>query len=209
MNNFIVPPEKDQQMKVWLYAAIITVVLTYARPFIFSIDSGNVAMIAIRNIFDSEWFSSIIHIAYWVLFMWIIGQLLMSFPSSMKWTKGTLWVVLVAYVVRILFGYIIPQPEFNSPTFQTYQYVLSGISMVYTAALLFFGYLLIRNHHGRMRQLGIAICVWQLTPFIISLMYITFYPMPTLLQLNFHLIQMALTIIVFIAMRRVYVPMWN
>ena len=81
--------------------------------------------------------------------------------------------------------------------------------MVYTAALLFFGYLLIRYQGGRMRQLGIAICVWQLAPFIISLIYIAFYPMPTLLQLSFHLVQLTLTIIVYIAMRRVYVPMWS
>lgn len=209
MNNFIVSPDKDRQMRVWLYAAVVTTVLTYIRPFIFAIDSGNVGMIAIRKVIDNEWYTGIVHIAYWVLFIWGIGQLLMSFPSSMKWTKGTLWVVLATYVMRILFGYITPLPDMESPSFATYQWVSNGLSMVYTAALLLFGYLLVRNHKGRLRQLGIAIIAWQLAPFIFSWMFILFYPLPAICQLFFHFVQGLLTICTFITLRRAYVPMWN
>ena len=209
MNNFIVSPQKDHQMKVWLYAAIVAVVLTYARPFIFASDSSNVIMIGLRKLFDTEWVTSIFHIAYWVLFVWIIGQLIMSFPSSMKWTKGSLWVVLAAYVVLILFGYIIPQPELGSPSFTTFTLVSSTISMIYTAAFLVFSFLLIRNHGGRLRTLGIAIAVWQITPFLISLIHLVYQPVSTVWYLFIIAVQMGLTIWPFIMMRRVYVPMWN
>lgn len=209
MNNFIVPPQKDRQMKVWLYAAIIAVVLTYARPFIFASDSSNVIMIGLRKLFDTEWVTSIIHIAYWILFVWIIGQLLMSFPSSMKWTKGSLWVVLAAYVVRILFGYIIPQPELGSSSFITYTLVLNTISMIYTAALLVFSFLLIRYNGGRLRTLGFAIAMWQITPFLISLIHLIYQPVSTIWYLAIIAVQMGLTIWAFIMMRRVYVPMWK
>lgn len=209
MNNFIVPPPKDQQMKVWLYAAIIAVVLTYARPFIFAVDSSNVIMIGLRKLFDTEWVTSIFHIAYWVLFVWIIGQLLMSIPSSMKWTKGSLWVVLAAYAVRILFGYIIPQPELGTPSFITYSHVSNTISMIYTAALLVFSFLLIRHNGGRLRTLGIAIAVWQITPFLISMIHLIFHPVSSVWYLAIIAVQMGLTIWTFIMMRRVYVPMWS
>ncbi len=209
MNNFIVPPQKDRQMKIWLYAVIVAVVLTYARPFIFASDSSNVIMIGLRKLFDTEWLISVIHIAYWILFIWIIGQLIMSFPSSMKWTKGSLWVVLAAYVMRILFGYIIPQPELGSPSLATYTLVSSTISMVYTAAFLIFGFLLVRNHGGRLRTLGIAIAVWQITPFLISLIHLAFHPVSTVWYLSLIAVQMGLTIWTFTMMRRVYVPMWN
>ena len=209
MNNFIVSPQKDHQMKVWLYAAIVAVVLTYARPFIFASDSSNVIMIGLRKLFDTEWVTSIFHIAYWVLFVWIVGQLIMSFPSSMKWTKGSLWVVLAAYVIRILFGYIVPLPDFHSPSFATYQWVSIGISMIYTAALLFFSYLLIHNHKGRLRHLGISIAIWQIAPFLISLLNLTLYPISSIWSLVVLAIQMGLTIWTFVMMRRVYVPMWT
>ncbi|MBR5062399.1 MAG: hypothetical protein IKX24_09715 [Prevotella sp.] len=209
MNNFIVPPQKDRQMKVWLYAAIVAVVLTYARPFIFASDSSNVIMIGLRKLFYTEWVTSIFHIAYWILFVWIIGQLLMSFPSSMKWTKGSLWVVLAAYVVLILFGYIIPQPELGSPSLPTFTLVSSTISMIYTAAFLVFSFLLVRNQGGRLRTLGIAIAVWQITPFLISLIQLFYQPVSTVWYLAIIAVQMGLTIWAFVMMRRVYVPMWK
>ena len=209
MNNFIVPPQKDRQMKVWLYAAIVAVVLTYARPFIFASDSSNVIMIGLRKLFYTEWVTSIFHIAYWILFVWIIGQLLMSFPSSMKWTKGSLWVVLAAYVVLILFGYIIPQPELGSPSLPTFTLVSSTISMIYTAAFLVFSFLLVRNQGGRLRTLGIAIAVWQITPFLISLIQLFYQPVSTVWYLAIIAVQTGLTIWAFVMMRRVYVPMWK
>ena len=81
--------------------------------------------------------------------------------------------------------------------------------MIYTAALLVFSFLLIRYNGGRLRTLGIAIAVWQITPFLISLIHLIYQPVSTIWYLAIIAVQMGLTIWTFIMMRRVYVPMWN
>ena len=168
MNNFIVSPQKDKQFKIWFRIALIAILLVYIKPLVFHIDSKDVTILGLKHILRSSWGNTLIYMFYWITFVWILGQLIMSFPTSMKWAKGSLWATLIFYVIHVLYSYIVPMPELGSPTLATYHLVGGIISTLYTASLILFGIHLVSRHGGRLKQLGIAILVWQLLPFAFS-----------------------------------------
>ncbi len=139
MNNFIVSPQKDKQFKIWFRIALIAILLIYIKPLVFHIDSKDVTILGLKHILRSSWGNTLIYMFYWITFVWILGQLIMSFPTSMKWAKGSLWATLIFYVIHVLYSYIVPMPELGSPTLATYHLVGGVISTLYTASLILFG----------------------------------------------------------------------
>ena len=211
MNNFIVAPHKEREFHIWFIIATTAIILSYIGILlsIFNVDSGFLA--TCKRWLETEWVSMVIDIANWVSFVWILGQMIVRIPTNMKWLKGALWIVFGIYVIRVLFGYIIPTPEASSPSFSTYQTVHGSLNDFYTAASLIFGYLLVRNHGGRMKQLGIAIMVWQLLPILFNIMIIA---LPALSRSNTWvaialILQLVVTIAVYYFMRQVFVPAWK
>ena len=211
MNNFIVSPQKDKQFKIWFRIALIAILLVYIQPLLFYIDSKDVTILGLKHILRSSWGNTMIYTFYWITFVWILGQLIMSFPTSMKWAKGSLWATLIFYVIHVLYGYIVPMPEFGSPALPTYRMVGGIISTLYTASLIIFGIQMVSRHGGRLKQLGIAILVWQLLPFVFSIIFIItdIAPISTWSYLATQIIQMFITIWVFYLMRQVFVPAWK
>ena len=211
MNNFIVSPQKDKQFKIWFRIALIAILLVYIKPLLFYIDSKDVTILGLKHILRSSWGSTMIYTFYWITFVWILGQLIMSFPTSMKWAKGSLWATLIFYVIHVLYSYIVPMPEFGSPALPTYRMVGGIISTLYTASLIIFGIHMVSRHGGRLKQLGIAILFWQLLPFAFTLFYIItdIAPISTWSYLATQIIQMCITIWVFYLMRQVFVPAWE
>ena len=211
MNNFIVSPQKDKQFKIWFRIALIAILLVYIKPLLFYIDSKDVTILGLKHILRSSWGNTMIYTFYWITFVWILGQLIMSFPTSMKWAKGSLWATLIFYVIHVLYSYIVPMPELGSPALPTYRMVGGIISTLYTASLIIFGIHMVSRHGGRLKQLGIAILVWQLLPFAFTLFYIItdIAPISTWSYLATQIIQMFITIWVFYLMRQVFVPAWE
>ena len=212
MNNFIVSPQKDKQFKIWFRIALIAILLIYIKPLVFHIDSNDVTILGLKHILRSSWGgNTLIYMFYWITFVWILGQLVMSFPTSMKWAKGSLWATLIFYVIHVLYSYIVPMPELGSPSLATYHLVGGVISTLYTASLILFGIHLVSRHGGRLKQLGIAILVWQLLPYAFSLFYITtnISPISTWYYLATQILQTFITIWVFYLMRQVFVPAWE
>ena len=211
MNNFIVSPQKDKQLKIWFRIALIAILLVYIKPLLFYIDSKDVTILGLKHILRSSWGNTMIYTFYWITFVWILGQLIMSFPTSMKWAKGSLWATLIFYVIHVLYSYIVPMPELGSPALPTYRMVGGIISTLYTASLIIFGIQMVSRHGGRLKQLGIAILVWQLLPFAFSFFYIItdIAPISTWSYLATQIIQMCITIWVFYLMRQVFVPAWE
>ena len=210
MNNFIVSPQKDKQFRIWFRIAIVAIMLVYVKPLVFYVDSNDVTILGLKHILRSSW-GGMFYMLYWITFVWILGQLIMSFPTSMKWAKGSLWATLIFYVIRVLFGYIIPMPEFGSPALATYHIVIGIISTLYTASLIIFGIHLVAQHGGRLKHLGIAILVWQLLPFAFNIFYATtnIYPTFPWYHIATMFLQMFITIWVFYLMRQVFVPAWE
>lgn len=211
MNNFIVSPQKDKQFKIWFRIALIAILLIYFKPLVFHIDSKDVTILGLKHILRSSWGNTLIYMFYWITFVWILGQLIMSLSTSMKWAKGSLWATLIFYVIHVLYSYIVPMPELGSPTLATYHLVGGVISTLYTASLILFGIHLVSRHGGRLKQLGIAILAWQLLPFAFSIFYITtnIAPISTWYYLATQIFQMFITIWVFYLMRQVFVPAWE
>ena len=209
MNNFIVAPEKVKCYTAWFWIIVAALILLNIPAPRTTPITGYSGLNALHELITAPWMKTAFQVIYWGAFIWMVWQIAAHLPEKHRLLKWTLWAVIITCVCRWLFVWLVPVPDLLSNQFRVHHIILSFLINLYIVAMLWAGWLLVRNYGGRLRLLGWAILVWQLIPMVLPwLLYRASVNTNVLLFICWG-IESALAIYTFWRMRQVFIPNWN
>ncbi|MBR5657196.1 MAG: hypothetical protein IKW98_11050 [Prevotella sp.] len=215
MNNFIVSPNKVKHIATWFWIIVVAYTLAKIPAPITTPITGYSGLDVLRDLITAPWMKIAFNVVYIAAFSWMLWQISMHLPKSQRWLRWLLWAAIVIYLVRWLYGWIVPIPDFTFDHLGQFKYYQAGralIFFIYLICMLAVGALLSANHGGRLCHLGWAIIAWMLVPEILPMLYAlvwtisnqNFDPYPSLI-----IVELILAIYVFWRMRLVFIPNWQ
>lgn len=215
MNNFIVSPDKVKHYATWFWIIVVAYTLAKIPAPITTPITGYSGLDVLRDLITAPWMKMAFNVIFIAAFLWMLWQISMHLPKSQRWLRWALWAAIVTYLVRWLYGWLVPIPDFTYDHLGQFKYYQAGQALTIFISLinmLLVGGLLIHNHGGRLRHLGWAIIAWMLVPEILSMLFAlvwsiskqNFDPFPSLI-----FVELILAIYVFWRMRQVFILNWQ
>lgn len=161
MNNIFISKKLHQGLKVGLVVALFSVVICHVHRLSPTPISGYNGLDVLLDLLTNNWVQNITHYIYVLLLLFMMYLTVKALPQKSKLLRGALWTAIITYFVTNIYLYVIPLPSDPFSPLNTWRSVGYGLIIIlYQVSILWAGYLLYRNHGGRLRQLGIILMAW-------------------------------------------------
>lgn len=161
MNNIFISKKLHQGLKVGLVVALFSVVICHVHRLSPTPISGYNGLDVLLDLLTNNWVQNITHYIYVLLLLFMMYLTVKALPQKSKLLRGALWTAIITYFVTNIYLYVIPLPADPFSPLNTWRSVGYGLIIIlYQVSFLWAGYLLYRNHGGRLRQLGIILMAW-------------------------------------------------
>ena len=216
MNNFLVSQKENKRYGVWLWVIVLAALVISVWPVTVTPITGYNGLDAMQQLLTANYIRIPFTAIYWIAFFWMLWQITAHVSKQHRWLKTALWMAICSGIAMVLAGWLVPMPDVFSSEMEWRQVGIGILSVLFEVGMIWVGWLLVRNNGGRLRQLGVSILAWVLIPILLRLLVNIFWQSDILHTHAFKavnmvnsLLQLALGITVFWAMRRSFVPNWE